>query len=233
MIVGRGITHLLALDNTSVASYLTQCKKGDEIMKKLFILATLFLAADSAHAGAFLTPPSSGPVVIVNDGGGLVDRYKNAVYRYSLEKRRVEIRGSCRSACTLALAVPTTCVGPGAVLKWHHAYNQDTGIPVYSVTQEMMAMTPSNVRRVVEPNIGIEYNEGATLTYRQLVRLGVPDCDFRPPNTFVSTTPNKTVAVDTVGLASVPTFLTPTKVAPKPKKATQSRPKGFFESLGF
>jgi hypothetical protein len=202
-------------------------------MKKLFIAAALFLAADSAHAGIFINPPSSGPIVIVNDGGGVVELYKNAAYRYSLEKRRIEIRGSCRSACTLALSVPTTCVAPGAVVKWHHAYLPTTGEPVYSVTKEMLDLTPRNIRRAVEPHIGINYNEGATLRYDDLVRLGVPDCNSSPPSTFVSTQPAKAVAVDSVGPAGEPKFVPATKVAPKHKKAIQRRPQGFFESLGF
>jgi hypothetical protein len=161
--------------------------------------------------GVFLSPPPDvAAIVIHNDGGGVVDSYKNAVRRYAREHRRIEIRGSCRSACTLALAVPTTCVGAGAVLRWHHAYNPQTGAVVLSVTQEMLSMTPVKVRQAVGPFIDVNYTEGATLNYQQLISLGVPDCDWRPPETFATTSPAKDVrtTVDTVALSKEPSFLT-------------------------
>jgi hypothetical protein len=130
---------------------------------------------------AFLSPPPDvkQPVVIVNDGGGLVDQYERAAWRYRLEKRRVEIRGSCRSACTLALSVPNVCVGKNAVVKWHHAYNVDTHEPRYVITRSMLAQLPLRVWYQIYDKITINYNPDATLGYSQLVALGVADCD--PP----------------------------------------------------
>lgn len=129
--------------------------------------------------GAFLNPPPliHQPVVITNDGGGLVTDYEKAVFQYKLEGRRVEIRGSCRSACTLALAVPKVCVGRGAIVKWHQAYEVKTHIPRYDVTRRMVADLPPRVKERVENNIQVNYNSSATLTYKQLVELGVKDCD--------------------------------------------------------
>lgn len=73
--------------------------------------------------GFLYAPPNiSEPVVITNDGGGLVEHYAQIAIEYGLEKRRVEIRGSYRSACSLALGIPTVCVGPGAQVMFHHAY---------------------------------------------------------------------------------------------------------------
>jgi hypothetical protein len=161
--------------------------------------------------GAFLSPPPEvAAIVIRNDSGGVVESYKNAARRYAREHRRIEIRGSCRSACTLALAVPTTCVGPGAVLKWHHAYNPATGAVVLSVTKEMLSMTPVKIRQAVAPYIDVDYTDGATLNYSQLVSLGVPDCDWQAPETFAITSPAKDVrtTINTVALSREPSFLT-------------------------
>lgn len=160
--------------------------------------------------GAFLyAPPAPAAIVIRDDGGGLVDSYMNAAARYTSQHRRIEIRGSCRSACTLALAVPKTCVGPGALLKWHHAYNPATGAPVLSVTAQMLGMIPSRVREVIGPNIQLDYSPAATLNYEQLVRLGVNDCDAKPPETFASTSParEQLQSVDALALSREPTFL--------------------------
>jgi len=196
-------------------------------MKKLLALAVVLLATNHADAGVFINPPNDGPVVIYNDGGGVVTSYQNAVYRYNYSHRRVEIRGSCRSACTLALAVNNVCVGPGAILKWHHAYNPQTGAPVYSVTNDMMAMTPTKIRRLVEPNIGINYNPNATLNYQQLVALGVPDCaDFKDhPSTFETTVASsKPAHADVDGLAFKKSDLGFTKAGRKNKRNRSAKP---------
>ncbi len=127
----------------------------------------------------FLHPPVDirQPVVIISDGGGLVDDYMKAAWQYRLEKRRVEIRGSCRSACILALSVPNVCVAPGALVKAHHAYEVDTHTPRTDITDKMLAQLPVKIRTKLDGNITVNYNPNATLTYTQLVALGVPSCD--------------------------------------------------------
>jgi hypothetical protein len=196
-------------------------------MKKLLAVAVVLLATNHAHAGQFTSPSSSGPVIITNDGGGVVTTYQDAVYRYNTQHRRVEIRGSCRSACTLALAVNNVCVASGAILKWHHAYNPATGAPVYSVTNDMMAMTPTKIRRLVEPNIGINYNPNATLNYQQLVALGVPDCaEFRDhPTTYETTVASsKPAHADVDGIAFKKSDLINTKATQSNKRTRHAKP---------
>ncbi len=130
--------------------------------------------------GPFVTPPPNmEPVVIVNDGGGLVNEYEKAAWRYRLEGRRVEIRGSCRSACTLALSVPNVCVGRNAVVKFHHAYNSVTGATRFDVTDRMVSQMPVNIRNEVSGKVQVEYTPEATFNYARLRSLGVPDCDGR------------------------------------------------------
>ena len=98
----------------------------------------------------FLYPPPDikQPVVIYNDGGGLVTKYFEQAYRYKMEGRRVEIRGSCRSACILALSVPNVCVSPAAEVKAHNAYEKYTGVRRPDVTEEMLAELPNNIRQI-------------------------------------------------------------------------------------
>jgi len=126
-------------------------------------------------------PPNMEPVAIYNDGGGLVDKYRIAAFQYRLEGRQVKILGSCRSACVLALSVPNVCVGPNAVVKAHHAYEQRTGIIRADVTESMMRELPENIRREIQPNISRQYNEAATLDYKELLALGIPDCNNTAP----------------------------------------------------
>lgn len=122
-------------------------------------------------------PPNMEPVAIYDDGGGLVEKYREAAYQYRLEGRQVKILGSCRSACILALSVPNVCVGPEAVVMAHHAYGLYSGKIKPDTTKAILDELPSNISRVIGPNIRKKYTEGATLTYGELRALGVPKCD--------------------------------------------------------
>ena len=128
--------------------------------------------------GFLCAPPDiSQPVVITNDGGGVVENYAKIAIEYGLEKRRVEIRGSCRSACSLALGIPTVCVGPGAEVKFHHAYEAHSQKLRTDITDKMLKAIPPRVANQVRPYITVEYNKAATLDYNQLVVLGIKPCD--------------------------------------------------------
>lgn len=127
------------------------------------------------------TPPGNSPVAIYEDGGGLVELYQTKAIQYSMENRRVEIRGSCRSACILALSVPTVCATPGAVVKAHYAYEKDTKKVRLDVTNDMLNTLPRNISTVIEKNIQKNYTEGATLNYSELRELGVPACSSKEP----------------------------------------------------
>lgn len=121
-------------------------------------------------------PPNMQPVAIYEDGGGLVSKYEAMAQQYRLEGRKVKIMGSCRSACVLALSVPTTCVMPKAVVKAHFAYESDTGRIRQDITHEMMWQLPDKIRARLEPNLTRGYNAKTILNYYDLVGLGVPSC---------------------------------------------------------
>jgi hypothetical protein len=138
----------------------------------------------------FLTPPPDirQPVIVERDSGGLVSSYQKAVIQYNLENRRVEIRGSCNSACTLALGVKNVCVGKDAIIRWHHAYDQSTGIRRADITREMLSQIPFTVAQRVGPYISVDYNDHTTLNYAQLLQLGIADCDGYNPTVQASVT---------------------------------------------
>ena len=128
--------------------------------------------------GDFITPPpGSTPVAIYEDGGGLVAKYQQMAAQYTLENRRVEIRGSCRSACVLALSVPTVCVAPGAVVKVHQAYEQFSKKVRPDVTHEMMRSLPIKIRTQLEDNVQTNYTPATILDYGELRDLGIPACN--------------------------------------------------------
>lgn len=131
--------------------------------------------------GVFLYPPPPGfAVVITEDKGGIVQAYQDAATLYTSQGRRVEIRGHCRSACTLALTVPNVCVGRGAVVAWHHAYEKYTGRLRPEVTNSMLKNLPPAIKSHIDGKIQQNYTPETTLDYSQLVRLGIQDCDTNP-----------------------------------------------------
>ena len=70
-------------------------------------------------------PPGDAPVVVYKDVGGYVDQYDRQTALYFQTNREVRLH-ECRSACTLALALPNVCVYPDSQLKFHKAYNPET-----------------------------------------------------------------------------------------------------------
>jgi len=141
--------------------------------------------------GFLYEPPSIiQPVVIKNDGGGIVDTYIQQAHKYTAQGRRVEIRGSCRSACILALAVPNVCVSPAAQVKAHMAYEEWTGKPRPDVTEKMLRELPVHIRQRFDGKIKVNYSPEATLDYEDLRELNIPDCDKRRPVATDNKQPN-------------------------------------------
>jgi hypothetical protein len=116
-------------------------------------------------------------IVVTEDHGGYVDRYEKAVETYNAQGNRVEIRGICNSACTLALAVKNVCVGEGAYVKWHQAYEPNTQRLRPDVTRRMLSGLPSSLRNYLNGKIQRDYTQETSLHFEQLVSLGIPDCD--------------------------------------------------------
>ncbi len=77
-------------------------------------LALALLAALPAQA-----QPRGKPIVILNNRGGNVMeaiQYRNQLARSG---RPVEVRGYCRSACTIYITLPNACLGPKATVGFH------------------------------------------------------------------------------------------------------------------
>jgi hypothetical protein len=117
-------------------------------------------------------PPGDAPVVVVKDVGGYVDQYDRQTALYFQTNREVRLH-ECRSACTLALALPNVCVYPDSLLKFHKAYNPETRDANDSVSDAMMAAYPVAVRQ----RLGQLTRNYKVLTGSELIRLGIRDCN--------------------------------------------------------
>ncbi|MCI4677073.1 hypothetical protein K9U39_12485 [Rhodoblastus acidophilus] len=117
-------------------------------------------------------PPGNAPVVVIKDVGGDVRQYAAQTNAYIRSGREVRLH-ECRSACTLALAVPNVCVYPNSLLRFHKAYNPITKATNDWVSDAMMVAYPPAVRA----RLGILNRQYKTLTGSELIRLGVRDCN--------------------------------------------------------
>ena len=132
--------------------------------------------------GDFLhNPPNYAPVAIYEDGGGIVETYLDQAAKFNLEGRRVEIRGSCRSACVIALSVKNVCVAPGAVVRAHLPYNKYGGQVRTDYIPKMLGTIPANIRDYLEPRLQVNYTPATTLDYEKLRSFGIADCGNKKP----------------------------------------------------
>jgi hypothetical protein len=120
--------------------------------------------------GYLYPPPPPVPAVIV-DGGGLVDKYlrQTAYYRSTGQELRLV---NCRSACTMALSLPNSCVYPHSVLKFHAAYDANTKAIDYGWTNRLMSMYPIRVQQ----RLGSLERNYKTLRGSELIKLGIRRC---------------------------------------------------------
>lgn len=124
-------------------------------------------------------PPMPAPVVVHKDVGGLVTDYQAQTAVYRATGREVRLH-ECRSACTLALALPNVCVYPDSILKFHQAFDPRTRQADETVSQQLFDSYPAAVRA----RLG-----GLTRDYRilrgsELIALGIRSCS--EPRTLIA-----------------------------------------------
>ncbi|MDO5530035.1 MAG: hypothetical protein Q4F71_11585 [Paracoccus sp. (in: a-proteobacteria)] len=82
-------------------------------------------------------PRSAAPIVIRDDRGGHVLSAMQRREELASSGRPVEIRGYCRSACTIYITLPNACLGPGATVGFHAPRIAGTNIIAPGVDQMM------------------------------------------------------------------------------------------------
>jgi hypothetical protein len=109
---------------------------------------TLRLAAVAALALSFAAP--SEAATIHNDNGGYV--FQHAM-RFARASKPIRIMGSCKSACTLALSYPSTCVGPRASLTFHAPFG--AGKHNARIKQWLLGRYPATIRSWIRAQGGL------------------------------------------------------------------------------
>lgn len=78
------------------------------------LFALPMLAAPPAQAQG-----RGAPIVIMNNKGGNVMEAVKYRQQLAASGRPVEVRGYCRSACTIYITLPNACLGPRATVGFH------------------------------------------------------------------------------------------------------------------
>lgn len=99
---------------------------------------TLMLALAACTAPGAQARSPNAPVVIANNKGGNVVRAIQYRQQLEMSGQPVEIRGYCRSACTIYITLPNACLAPDAVVGFHAPRIPHTQI-IPPLVDEMMA----------------------------------------------------------------------------------------------
>jgi hypothetical protein len=120
-----------------------------------------------------------GTLRVSGDWGGEVDARVAEVARLERDGTRVVISGVCASACTLYLALPTTCLARGAKLGFHGPQAAQGFMPLATFERYQALMAGHYPPRMAAwflqgPGSGMDGE--AWLTAQQAVGMGAKAC---------------------------------------------------------
>ncbi|WP_112310226.1 hypothetical protein [Pseudogemmobacter bohemicus] len=128
------------------------------------------------HMGAVKT----GTVKVVrSDPGGLIGVRNREVQRLRASGDRVELRGTCNSACTMYLGLDNICIDRRASFGFHgpSSYGKPLPVPEFERWSQIMAQSyreplKSWFLETARHNISGQIRLSGT----ELIRLGYPEC---------------------------------------------------------
>lgn len=147
-------------------------------------LLTLFSAALFFWLAVVLNGPAraiQAPWIITNDMGGSLEDRIIEIERMRAIGTPVQIVGTCVSACTLYLGLPSTCVMPQARLGFHGPRSTLQGIPLprqkYEYfTHVMASYYPGGIRSWFMTDARLVTDTYYEITGRQAIAMGARSC---------------------------------------------------------
>ena len=127
-------------------------------------------------SGSYAFPTSGlGSLSIAGDRGGYVMTYALRMLKLKQSGRQVQFRGSCDSACTLYLALPSSrvCVTPQASFNFHLPYGA-SGSGNRIAASYMLGQYPGWVRSWISSRGGLSHNL-ISMKYAQASKF-LPTC---------------------------------------------------------
>jgi len=98
-------------------------------------MASKTVALACTAAGMFAaTAPSAeaqarAAIIIQSDRGGLIAQRNERIRGYRAAGQRIELRGTCLSACTMYLSLPNACVASNATFGFHGPTRNGRSLP--------------------------------------------------------------------------------------------------------
>ena len=144
-------------------------------------MAALALAATvgTAARADYLFLAASKTMVVTSDRGGYLTQRSDQISRLRAAGDRVELRGTCLSACTMYLSLPNVCVAPTAIFGFHGPSLNGVPLPPrdFDYWSEVMASNYNPPLRSWFMKKA-RYNTSGyyQVTGEQLIRLGYPTC---------------------------------------------------------
>jgi len=145
-------------------------RRAKKLMKTHAVLAVVLLMLGLA--------PATATVRIANDTGGQIGPYLAKYRALRASGERVEIDGTCASACTMLLGIiprNRICVTPRATLVFHSAWDMEGDQAVTSDGNRILWSTyPESVRRWIKSHGGL-HSQTITLSGPELAAM-FPAC---------------------------------------------------------
>ena len=179
---------------SSMRSVQSPCgaRRRDGFLRPILgVLVALILGVTMTLAQLGPVLAAQAPLVVTNDlGGALQDRVAQ-VEQLRRNGTRVEIRGTCVSACTLYLGLSRTCVDRNARLGFHGPSTPFPGIPLppdqfERLTQQMAAYYPGGIRGWFMTTARKVTDQYYVLTGAEAISMGARPCDGAVDVAFVS-----------------------------------------------
>lgn len=146
------------------------------------VMAGALIVAMAEQAGAVpARNPSGHAMVVRHDMGGSVRERMAQVALLSASATEVRIEGTCVSACTLFLGVPTVCVTPSARLGFHGPSTRNRGLPLpraefERISAEMASLYPPMIRSWFMTTARHVTGDYIVISGRDAIAMGVPAC---------------------------------------------------------
>jgi len=128
------------------------------------------------HSG---TPPSGSVKVVRGDPGGLLAPRQAEVQRLRASGRRVELRGTCNSACTMYLGLENVCVDRRASFGFHGPSSYGRPLPATEFERWSRIMAEGYrepLKSWFLDTARHDISGHKRLSGAELIRLGYPEC---------------------------------------------------------
>lgn len=147
------------------------------VQKRLVVCSAL--AGTAALVGGPVLAQTQAAFIVQSDRGGMLGQRSREIRKLRAAGQRVELRGTCLSACTMYLSLPNVCVSSSATFGFHGPTRdgQRLSDPEFDHWSQVMA---NNYREPLRSWFLTEARYRTSGFYKlsgaELIRIGYPQC---------------------------------------------------------